>query len=420
MAGVGKKIWLINPAAMPPEYEVRIQTLKRAYYLKQYGYDVTIIGGSYMHNTTKNLLDDCNEPYIEKDYDGIKYIHVKNSSYKSNNLMRIYSMLEFYCKLWYYAKSFKSPDYICAHSAIPFGVVSFFISKKIKARLIVDVVDLWPESFVAYGLVKRTNMFVRLAYLAEHWLYKKAEILIFSMEGGKDYILEKNWSLEQRGGVDLKKVYYINNGVDLDDFEYNRVHYQLKDEDLENSEIFKIVYLGSIRLVNNLKRLLDAAKLLVDIKDIKFLIYGDGEEREELEKYCLENDITNVIFKQKWVELKYVPYILSCSSLNILNYMPSPLFRFGASQSKSFQYMASGKPICSNVEMNFCPINKYKIGIAKTFINTEEYAKAIASFYFLPEIDYKEMCKRAKEAAYGYDYKKLTERFIYLIEHKLN
>jgi glycosyltransferase involved in cell wall biosynthesis len=100
--------------------------------------------------------------------------------------------------------------------------------------------------------------------------------------------------------------------------------------------------------------------------------------------------------------------------------MPSPLFRFGASQSKSFQYMASGKPICSNVEMNFCPINKYKLGVAKTFNNTEDYAKAIASFYLLPEIDYKEMCKRSKKAAYDYDYKKLTEKFIYLIDHKLN
>jgi hypothetical protein len=100
--------------------------------------------------------------------------------------------------------------------------------------------------------------------------------------------------------------------------------------------------------------------------------------------------------------------------------MPSPLFRFGASQSKSFQYMASGKPICSNVEMKFCPINKYKLGIAKTFNNTEDYAKAIASFYFLPEIDYNEMCIRSKKAAYDYDYKKLTEKFIYLINHKLN
>ena len=42
-----KKIWLINQYAMPPKNEARIQTLKRAQYLIEYGYDVTIISGSF-------------------------------------------------------------------------------------------------------------------------------------------------------------------------------------------------------------------------------------------------------------------------------------------------------------------------------------------------------------------------------------
>ena len=70
-------------------------------------------------------------------------------------------------------------------------------------------------------------------------------------------------------------------------------------------------------------------------------------------------------FKQKWVELKYVPYILSRSSLNILNYMPNPIARFGGSQSKSFQYMASGKPICANIKFGYCPITKNNLGFSQ-------------------------------------------------------
>ena len=60
-----KKIWLINPGAMPPRHEVRIQTLKRAQYLIEAGYDVTIIGGSYLHNTTINLITDSKHCFIE-------------------------------------------------------------------------------------------------------------------------------------------------------------------------------------------------------------------------------------------------------------------------------------------------------------------------------------------------------------------
>jgi glycosyltransferase involved in cell wall biosynthesis len=418
MVSLNNKIWLINPAAIPPKYEVRIQTLKRAQYLRAKGYDVTIVGGSYLHNTHINLITD-NKPYLICEYDGIKYIHIKNTSYGSSNRKRIFSMVELYLRMWYYANSFDRPNYICAHSAIPFGVISYFVARKLRSRFIVDVVDLWPESFVAYGLVSSSNLFVRFAYRAEYWLYKKAEVLIFSMEGGKDYLKEKKWTTDEGGKIDLKKVFYINNGVDLTDFEFNQKNYTIKDDDLVNDKLFKVTYLGSIRLVNNLKRLLDAAKYLTHISAIKFLIYGDGEERENLEQYCKDNNISNVIFKQKWVELKYVPFILSKSSLNILNYMPSPLFRFGASQSKSFQYMASGKPICANVEMKYCPITKYQIGIAKSFPSAKEYADAIVSFYNLSASAYLQLCNNAKTASEEYDYARLTDKFIYLLENEL-
>ena len=53
-----KRIWLINPVAMPPKFEARIQTLKRAQYLRSHGFDVTIISGSYLHNTNINLIND--------------------------------------------------------------------------------------------------------------------------------------------------------------------------------------------------------------------------------------------------------------------------------------------------------------------------------------------------------------------------
>ena len=66
-----KKVWLINQYAMPPKYEVRIQTLKRAQYLIELGHDVTIISGSYLHNTSRNLITD-NKKFIT--VDGIKYI----------------------------------------------------------------------------------------------------------------------------------------------------------------------------------------------------------------------------------------------------------------------------------------------------------------------------------------------------------
>ena len=410
-----KRIWLINPVAMPPQYEARIQTLKRAQYLRSNGFDVVIISGSYLHNTNINLIDD-NSSYKFAEYeDGHKFIHIKTSNYNSNGFKRIYSILEFYIKVWWHASSFEKPDYISHLAAVPFGNITYFVAKKFKAKFIVDIVDLWPESFVAYGLVSKKNPLLKLAYWAEYWLYKKADLLIFSMEGGKDYIKEKKWDIEQGGKIDSNKISYINNGVDLKDFDFNTINHKIKDEDLENHNNFKVIYIGSIRLANNVMQLLEAAEHLKDIKDIKFFIYGDGEDRATLEKFCEEKQLNNIVFKQKWVELKFVPYILSKSSLNILNYKPSSILRYGGSQSKSFQYMASGKPICANVKMNYCPIEKFNIGIAEEFKDSKEYANAILSFYKMNKKEYTTICSNARKASENYDYELLTTRYIELI-----
>ena len=405
-----KKIWLINVGAMPPKYEVRIQTLKRAQYLIESGYDVTIIGGSYLHNTNINLITD-NRRFLEAKYDGIKFIHIKTNNYSGNGIMRFYNLFLFNFRLFFLSKKFAKPDIISQMAAVPFGNILYYVAKRYDAKNIIDVVDLWPESFVTYGLISKKNPLTKFAYWAEKWLYEHADEIVFSMEGGKDYIIEKGWDIGSGGKIDLNKVHYINNGVDLVDFNKNKKLYKIDDSDLENDSLFKIVYLGSIRLANNIKLLIEAAELLKDHKNIKFLIYGDGDERTYLENYCKKNQLTSVVFKQKWIEMKYVPYVLSKSSLNILNYMPNPISKFGGSQSKSFQYMASGKPICANIKMGYCPITKYKLGISKDFKTSAEYANAILSFVNLNLKEYTEMCCNARNAAENYDYKKLTSSF---------
>ena len=405
-----KKIWLINQYAMPPEYELRFQTLKRAQYLSKLGHDVTIISGSFLHNTNKNLIK-TNEQFIKADYDGIKFIHIKTNSYRSNGLKRLLNLIIFPLRLFYLHKKFERPNIICHLATVPFGNLIFYIAKSLKAKFIVDVVDLWPESFSAMGLLSKKNPFMKISYMCERWLYSKADKVVFSMEGGKDYIVEKGWDTGSGGEINLEKIHYINNGVDLKEFDCWKSKYTFKDKYLENKSNFNIVYIGSIRLANNLKNLIEAAEILKNHQNIKFFIYGDGNDRDFLEEYSIKMNLKNIFFKERWISSKYIPFILSNSSLNILNYLPNPIFRFGASQSKSFQYMASGKPILSNLKMGYCPINGNNIGIAREFKDPSDYAEAILYFVNLNKDEYDRMCKNSRELARNYDYKHLTDKF---------
>lgn len=405
-----KKIWLINQYAVPPKYETRIQTLKRAQYLSEFGYDVTVIGGSYIHNTNINLVKDSRK-FILAEYNGIKFIHIRTNNYSKNGFKRVLNLIKFPLRLYFLADKFDKPDVIVQTATVPFGNILYYLSKRYKAQYIVDILDLWPETFYALGMISKKNPLLKLAYLAEYWLYKRADDIVFSMEGGKKYIVDKKWDLNSGGRIDLNKVHYINNGVDLNDFDLNNKLFRIQDEDLDNDKIFKVIYLGSIRLANDVKKLIDAASILKEYRNIKILVYGDGEEREALKKHCTSNDINNVVFKEKWVELKYVPSILTRSSLNILNYNQSSIWDYGGSQSKSFQYMASGRPIISNLEMAFCPIKKFNLGVARRFESAKEYADTIMSFVNMKKEEYNKLCSNSRKAALNYDYKMLAKNF---------
>lgn len=408
-----KKIWLVNHYAMPPELEPRLRTIKFAEYLTKAGYDVTIFGASSMHNMDLNLISG-KEYYIEKQYGILKFVHVRARSYK-NYFERVLNLLEFVIRMRKIASKFDKPDIILHTATVPFGNIMYYLAKKLKAKYYVEVLDLWPESFVMTGILNKKNPLMSLLYYLEKWLYKRADQLIFSMEGGKDYIIEKGWDDVIGGPINIDKVSYINNGVDLNDFNENLENYTIDDEDLNDENTFKIVYIGSIRLFNNVRLLVEAAEKLQNKKDMIFLIYGDGDERKPLEEYVRKKNIQNVRFKNTFIDKKYIPYLLSKSSINVLNYQQNGIWKYGGSQSKLFQYLASGKPVVSNIVPGYCLVRRHECGISSEFTTSDEYARAFESIRNLSEEEYLIMCNNAKKAAKSFDYEKLTNDMITLL-----
>lgn len=409
-----KNIWIVNYYTPPPQYIANPRHIKFAEHLKNSGYNLKIISSSHLHKKNTNIINDKRK-FIEVDYNGYEYIHIKTKSYDGNGFKRMFSIFEFAYKLFRYCKYFEKPDLILHNIHMPFDYPVYWCAKKMHAKYIAEAWDLWPEQFVDFGLISRKSLIVKFAFKAERSIYKRADKIIFSMEGGRNYIINKKWDLDNSGPVDLEKICYINNGVDINEFDRNKETYVREDKDLRNEDNFNVVYIGAIRKVNNLMHLVKAANILKNKQNIKFLIYGDGNERQELIEYCNVNKINNVIFKETWIPLRDVPYVLSRSSLNILNYEKN-FGKYGISSGKLFQYLAAGKPICANIKMNYCLIEKYNLGIAKDLVTPQEYADAIYYLSTLNKQTYKEMCDRARSVAYEFDYDKLTGILIKIIQ----
>lgn len=409
-----KNIWLVNKYAMPPQYESRLRTIKFAHYLQEMGYRVTIFGSSVMHNMDLDLIEG-GEKYIERQYDDLHFVHIKSCLYKQKaGLRRVWSDIQFHYRVVSLSKYFKKPDLIVATTTPLFSNPILTYCHKHKVKYVTEMLDWWPDDFVDFGLISDKNPMMKFLYWRAKKNYIESDAIVISCKGCHQYFKDKKWDKQQGGPIDLTKVYYINNGVDLGNFNLWKNEYKIDDEDL-TSDKKKIIYLGSIRFANNVGQLIMAAEFLQDLKNVQFLIYGDGEDREPLKKYCDEHKITNVKFKEKWIDPKFVPFVLSHSYLNILNYTTN-FGKYGISSSKMFQYMAAGKPIICNVNILYSDIVENQIGISHDMKDEQDYADAIRTLINLPEQEYNDMCLRARETAKKYDYPKLTKKMADIIK----
>ena len=188
------------------------------------------------------------------------------------------------------------------------------------------------------------------------------------------------------------------------------------DEDLHNPKTLKVVYLGSINRANHVHTLIEAAELLQNLGYYRFLIYGDGADREELEKKVKDEGITNVVFKEKRIPLCECAWVVSQATVNIMNYQKGFGY-MGVSSGKMFQYLAAGKPIVCNVNIAYDDvITDNNLGIARDIETPEDFALAIRSVAELPRASYDAMCERVRQTAERFDYKKLAAEEIKVIE----
>lgn len=408
-----KNIWYFHHYATPPSMSGLARPSFLGKKIVEKGNKVSVFAASYLHYSNENIIKDNRKYIIDKSTE-LNYIFIKTPSSIKGYGARIINMFIFYKRLYSVTKKYKKetgkPDIIIASSPHPLTMIAGIkISRKLGIPCICEIRDFWPEVFFMGGVLRENSLIGKILLKGENWIYKKADAMIFLKEGDTEYIKEKKWDLQNGGNIDLEKCYYINNGVDCKEFRESMNKNKIKDEDLDN-EKFKIVYTGAIRPVNNIDNILDAAKLLKDRKNIEFLVYGTGNQVERLKKRIEEEKIENLKMKG-YVEKKYIPYILSKASVNILNYSSTKYnWKRGNSSNKIFEYMASGKPIISTIQMGYCPLKKYECGITVDECTAKGLANAIKKILDMPKDDYYKMCNNAKEASNEYDYKKLSEK----------
>lgn len=258
-------------------------------------------------------------------------------------------------------------------SAMPSFFASFIgiFNKKLRGgKLILDITDVWPDSAIATGFMKKNFMFF-VAKKIEHWIYKQANHVTCVSLGVKNDLLKNK--------VLLGKIDIIPDTVDVDFFKNATGEKEIKDRFPIDGK-FVVGFAGLMGFAQNVKMIALAAQKMLNYKNIVFLLVGDGGLKKEVEDYCKKNNLTNVIFAG---ESPYsdIPKYLKCFDVGVIAFKNDSLLK-NAVPSKLFNYWAGKKPVIINLEgLASDIIRSANGGIICKEDDSEDMAKKILFLY---------------------------------------
>ena len=389
--------------------------------MKKDGYEPVVFGCNEKHNSIGSYYDDSKTWHEEFSDSGVKFIPIKSTQYTGNGLSRVRNMMKFASNLKkackQYAKKYGKPDIIYASSVHPLTVLAGEkLAKYFKVPCIGEVRDLWPETLVAYGSLKKNSLMAKLLYKGEKMMYKNASAMVFTMEGAPGYIKEHKWDKEQGGPIDLANVYHICNGTDIEQFDMNAEKWILDDEDLDNPDVFCAVYTGAIKRANNVGLLIKTAEYLKDLSNFRILIWGEGNEVEELKEKVIESGLERIVKFKGFVDKKYIPSIIKRSDMTLMHWERTSVNNYGYDYNKLFDYLAGGKPVFSTIQSGYSLLVNKNCGIETSGLTPKDFADGIREIYNMSDEERKTWGDRARIASYDYDFKVLTKKLEGIIE----
>lgn len=304
----------------------------------------------------------------------------------------------------------EKPDIILASSPpLPVLFSGFFISKIRHVPLVIEIRDIWPDSVVAVGMMKK-NLIFKFLELLEKFIYRSSKKIVVNAEG----IGER---LEKNKRVQKEKIVFIPNGAELDFFSPN-IKTNSLDEKYKLGSSFVVLFIGLIGLAQNPEIIVKTAEKLRDRKDIVFLIVGDGAEREKCEKLARYLRLENIIFAGEKPRNE-MPTFVSRADVALITLKNMDLF-YGVISSKIFDYMSAEKPIIINIDGETAKIIKdARCGLIAEPENPESLAEKILELYQNEKLRGELGENGRKYAKLHYDKNKIAEDLLSLLNSVL-
>lgn len=360
-------IWMLNQYAGSPWHGMEYRHYHLARALAERGHRVVVVSGSHSHLFTRPPR--VSRPFTRQVIDGVTYCWVAVPRYgPAISLGRVLNMAAFAAALEALPTSrLPRPDAILVSSPSLFPVpIAARWARRFGARLVFEVRDIWPLTLQELGGLSSRHPLIAAMQRLEDYGYRTADSVVSVLPGAGPHMVER--------GMDPAKFHYLPNGIDLDGARRSG-DAPAAIRDAVGPGAFTVGFVGTLGRANVLETLIDAARL-VDPEEVRVVVVGHGPERSQLMERAA--GARNVAFVGP-IPKGDVPAALQLFDACYVGFRRSPLYRFGVSPNKLYDYMAAGRPVLFAADAANQPVQEADCGLTVAPEDPAALAGAISS-----------------------------------------
>ena len=230
-----------------------------------------------------------------------------------------------------YKKKFDIIFVFCP-SPILNAIPAIIFKKLFKKKIILWVLDLWPDTVIDLKIVKSSYLI---------WFLRKLVSYIYN---NSDLILAQSKSIksEIKKLTKTKCIYFPSWP---EEFKKNKKN---KAKEVIYTNKLKILFAGNIGEAQSFETLIKCAKSMRYLNIVKWIIVGDGRWKKKLMHYIKINNLENQFQLISNVPLKKIDHFYNCADALYLSLKNNKTFRKTV-PGKLQTYMSTGKPIIASI-----------------------------------------------------------------------
>lgn len=324
----------------PPEVNAPASRLsEHARVWRAAGHEVTVVTCAPNHPAGKLYPGYRNRLWQEEMADGIRVIRLWTFLAANEGFVpRITNYLSYLFSVLVWTWRLPKADVVMSTSPQFFCGLAGWLLRRKKRPWVLEIRDLWPESIVTVGAMKR-GLAIRAIERIEAFAYREADLVVSVTEGFVAHI---------RARRPTGPIAVIKNGVDLSRFARDDAAAAAFRAAHGLTGTFVASYVGTHGMAHGLETVIAAAERLRHRDDIAILMVGGGAERERIKAECDARGLRNVVMLDQ-LPKDAMPAVWGASDAALVLLKRVDTFK-SVIPSKMFEAMALSVPMILGVE----------------------------------------------------------------------